>query len=57
MECPGCKRQLTANDIVAENETEKRVHCFVCDYEGILKKSEAEMCKPSTSVHHAPQPN
>lgn len=36
--CPGCGRLLTANDVVSETETEKLVHCIVCDYEGTVKK-------------------
>jgi hypothetical protein len=36
--CPGCGRLLTANDVVRETETEKVVHCIVCDYEGTVKK-------------------
>ena len=36
--CPGCGRLLTASDVVRETETEKAVHCIVCEYEGTVKK-------------------
>ncbi len=44
--CPGCGRLLTASDVVRETETEKVVHCIVCDYEGTVKK-QGESAKPA----------
>jgi transcription elongation factor Elf1 len=44
--CPGCGRILTASDVVRETETEKVVHCVVCDYEGTVKK-QGRSAKPA----------